>query len=105
MKEITPETPSGVVVATRFWRTPELLVIPDPLRLSVFPGLAVLVNPAAPELKTISLTVVFADRETLDVLETLNVAMSAGPSGTVRGIQLAAVFQWSLRCLSGRYEL
>src|SRR5262245_9482978 len=102
---MTPEIPSGVEVAIRFWTIPELLMIPDPLRVSVFPGLAVMVNAAAPELKTISLTVVFADTEISVVLETPNVAMSAGPLGTVRGIQLAAVSQSLLIGLSRQVAL
>ena len=39
------------------------------------------------------LTSVFAEIETLVVFETANVAISAGPLGTVIGVQLAAVFQ------------
>ena len=80
-------------------------MIPDPLRLSVFPGLAVTVNPAAPELKTMSLTVVLAETETALILEKPNVAISAGPSGTVRGIQLPAVSQSLLIGLSRQVAL
>jgi len=64
-----------------------------------------MVNPVAPELKTISLTVVFADTEISVVLETPNVAISVGPSGTVRGIQLAAVSQSLLIELSRQVAL
>ena len=39
------------------------------------------------------LTSVFAEIETLVVFERANVAISAGPFGTVIGVQLAAVFQ------------
>ena len=80
-------------------------MIPDPLRLSLFPGLAVTVNPAAPELKTMSLTVVLAETETALILEKPNVAISAGPLGTVRGVQLAALFQSPLIGLSRHVAL
>jgi hypothetical protein len=38
-------------------------------------------------------TTVFAERETLVVFESVNVAVSAGPLGTVAGVQFVAVFQ------------
>ena len=38
-------------------------------------------------------TVVISEIEILVVLETPKVAMSAGPLGTVAGVQLAAMFQ------------
>ena len=39
------------------------------------------------------LTAIFAEIETFVVLERANVAVSAGPLGTVIGVQLAAAFQ------------
>jgi hypothetical protein len=39
------------------------------------------------------LTSVFTEMETLVVFERANVAISAGPFGTIIGVQLAAVFQ------------
>jgi len=43
--------------------------------------------------KVMVLTSVFAEMETLVVFERPKVAISAGPLGTVIGVQLAAVFQ------------
>ena len=56
-------------------------------------GLAVIVNALAPELKTMPLTSVNNERETPITFETANVAVSAGPLGTVLGVQFVAVFQ------------
>ena len=55
--------------------------------------LTVIVNALAPGLNTILSTSVKAKIETPLLLETANVATSAGPFGTVAGVQLAAVFQ------------
>src|SRR5690349_16417851 len=74
---------------------PELLVIPLPLTVKSALVAVVMVKGLAPELNTIPLTSVKLKIccEILVVLETPNVATSAGPSGTVAGVQFAAVFQ------------
>src|ERR1043166_1224053 len=62
---------------------------------------AVMVKALAPGLKIISPIVVLAESETLVVLETSNVAVSAELLGTVGGVQFVAVFQsllLGLRC-------
>src|SRR5215470_16968774 len=53
----------------------------------------VIVNALAPGWKVIPFKVILDDGETLVVLEAANVAISERPSGTVAGVQLAAVFQ------------
>src|SRR5262245_49128233 len=59
----------------------------------VVPG-TVILKALAPGLKTIAATSVeAAERVTPVVFERLKVATSAGPSGTVGGVQFAAVFQ------------
>ena len=78
---------------TKFWVTPELFVIPAPLKVSPARVEAVKVKAAAPRAKTISLTSVAAEIEIAPWLEAAKVAMSPGPFGTVAGVQLAAVFQ------------
>ena len=89
--------PHPQTAVTKFCATPELFVMPAPLRLNMDPSmddaLAVIVNALAPALNTMPLTSVMAERETLVVLEKANVAVSEGPLGTVAGIQLRAVFQ------------
>ena len=44
-------------------------------------------------MNVITLTSIFAESETLVVLERPNVAVSADPLGTVAGVQFVAVFQ------------
>ena len=56
-------------------------------------GLTVIVKALAPELKTIPSTSVVAERDTPVVFERANVAVSAGPLGTVMGVQFVAVCQ------------
>ena len=56
-------------------------------------GLAVIVNALAPALNTMPFTSVLAERESAVFVDVLNVAVSDGLLGTVRGIQLFAVFQ------------
>ena len=55
---------------------PELFVMPTPLMVNVNVGLAVIVNALAPELNTMPLTSVLAERETPVVFERANVAVS-----------------------------
>lgn len=90
---ITPRLPRSSAAAPKFCMIPELLVIPTPLIVSVNVGLAVMINLLAPGLKTMLLASVLAERKTPVVFEMSNVAVSAGPLGTVFGVQLAAVFQ------------
>ena len=52
-----------------------------------------IVNALAPVLNTIPFTSVTAEIETATVFDKPKVAVSAGPLGTVAGVQLAAVFQ------------
>ena len=72
---------------------PELFVIPAPLIVREFVGVELTTKPLAPELKTIPLTSLAVESETLVMLETPKVAVSLGPSGTLFGVQLRAVFQ------------
>ena len=77
----------------KFCVIPELFAIPVPLMVSARRGLGLIVKALAPELKTIALTSVFAEGARLVVFEEAKVALSAGPLGTVFGVQLRAVFQ------------
>jgi len=54
---------------------------------------ALIENALALASKTIPSTSMFALIETPDLFETLKVAVSAGPLGTVAGVQLPGVFQ------------
>ena len=67
--------------------------MPAPLIVREFVGVELTTKPLAPELKTMPLTSVAAESETLVMLETPKVAVSLGPLGTVDGVQLPAVFQ------------
>ena len=67
--------------------------MPVPLRVIARLGLAVMVYAEAAEVNLMPLTSVFAEIETLVVLERAKVAVSVDPLGTVAGVQLAAVFQ------------
>src|SRR5262245_48889643 len=85
--------------AIRVCVTPELLMIPAPLMVRVTSvcaaaGLAVMVKLLAVGVKTISDTsVLAAENSRLVILEPANLATSAGPLGTVSGVQLAGLFQ------------
>ena len=70
---------------------PELFMIPASLIVNVkpLPALpAVIVKASAPALNTMPLTSVSAERKTLVVAETPNVAVSADPLGTTFPVQL-----------------
>jgi hypothetical protein len=71
--------------------------------VKAFVGVELMTKAFAPELKTMLLTSVLAENETLVVLETPKVAVSLGPLGTVDGVQLPAVFQSPLAGL--RFQL
>ena len=74
--------------------TPERLVIPVPLIVkNRNVGFALMEKLGAPGLNTISSTSVSLEIETFVAEDEPNVAVSAGPLGTVVGDQLAAVFQ------------
>src|SRR4030095_6297200 len=80
--------------------TPEVFVIPKPLRMSELSlpcaldnGLTVMVKALAPGSKIIPSTIVFDETKTSVVLEKAKVAISATPFGTVVGVQLVDVFQ------------
>ena len=90
---IAPRLPNPATAVTSFCVIPELFVIPTPLMVKPNVGLAVIVNALAPALNTMPLTSVLSETETPVVLEDANVAVSAGLVGTVRGVQLFAVFQ------------
>jgi hypothetical protein len=78
----------------KVWVTPELLVMPVPLRVSVRPELTVMkYGFVAAGVKMMPLTSVSSEIETAVVLERPNVAVSAAPLGTPFGVHLAAVFQ------------
>jgi hypothetical protein len=79
---------------TKFCSTPELFVMPAPLKLKVKPGLGLIVNALAPGLKTIPFTSVLADTLTPVRLLVANVAVSDCAFGTVFGVQFVAVFQF-----------
>ena len=69
---------------TKFWMIPELFVMPTPLMVNVgkTTGL-VIVNALAPGLNTMPLTSVVDEMTGRLILEVANVAVSAGPLGTV----------------------
>lgn len=82
----------------KFCATPELFVMPEPsnsnCRKPKFSGGArVIVNGLAPALKVMPFTLVSAEREIAVLLLVANVAVLAGASGMVAGVQLAAWFQ------------
>ena len=85
------DPPEGA--ATKFCIVPESFVMPTPLRVSVKPGLAVIVKLLAPGAKVMPSTVVFAEIEMAVVFEVAKVAVSADPLGAVAGVQFVAVFQ------------
>jgi hypothetical protein len=77
-------------LTTKFCTIPELFVMPTPLMVitGTAAGLLAIVNALAPGLNTMPLTSVFAERKTLVVEETPNVAVSADPLGTTVPVQL-----------------
>src|SRR5437762_11892405 len=75
----------------KVWVTPELLVMPVPLRVNCCEQ--VMVNGLAPALNTIPLTSIGPESEILVMLDVLKVAVSTGPLGTVLGVQLSGSFQ------------
>ena len=93
LKLMLPWLPAPSMVVTKFCVVPELFVMPTPLIVSVSIGGAVIVKALAPGLNWMPLTSVGSEMEMPVVLETPNWAVSAGPFGTVAGVQLAAVFQ------------
>jgi hypothetical protein len=95
---IVPTLPDRSMFVLNCWVTPELFVMPTPLTVRVVAGLGTMKNEVGcgTELKTISLTSVSADIETWLIEEEPNVAISAGPFGTVMGDQLGALFQLPL---------
>ena len=79
---------------TKFWVTPELLMIPAPLRSRVVFGEMVIVyGEVAFSVKVIVPTSVLAESEGLSTLERSKTAAAPEPLGTAAGFQLAAVFQ------------
>lgn len=93
VNDMTPSLPAPSLAVTKFCMVPELFVMPMPLIVSVSTGGAVIVNALAPAWKTMLLTSVLSELETPVILEDANVAVSAGPLGTVWGVQFGAVFQ------------
>ena len=79
-------------VATKFCAACELFITPLPAKLKK-PSGQLNVNALEFALKTILSTWMLPDKDILVVLETPKVAMSAGPLGTVAGVQFAEVFQ------------
>jgi hypothetical protein len=69
---------------------PALLIVST---IAPFAGLGVMVNALALGLNTMLFTSTDAVIETSVLLEILKVAMSAGPLGTVAGVQLAGLLQ------------
>jgi hypothetical protein len=69
--------------------------MPTPLSVKEKVALAVIVNGLAPALNTMPLTSVLAEMKGALFCDLSNVAVSAGPLGTVIGVQFRAVFQFS----------
>ena len=76
-----------------FCTTPELLVMPAPLKKDRNAEPTSIVKALAAESKTRPSRVTSLERDTLVILEVENVAISVRPLGTVCGVQLAGVFQ------------
>src|SRR3984893_5635974 len=95
LKDSVPKFPELSTEVTKFWVTPELLVIPTPLMVNVNVAGTVMVKglAAAFALNTMPFTSVLADIETLVLLDEAKVAVSVGPLGAVAGVQLPGVFQ------------
>src|SRR5437867_2656273 len=79
----------------KFCTIPELFVMPAPLMVNVgeVPGTFMIVNALAPGLNTMPLSSALNAMKGRVLLEDANVAVSAGPFGTVVGVQLVAVNQ------------
>src|SRR5713101_3318459 len=90
---IVPKLLASSTGATKFCMIPELFVMPTPLMVNVNMGLAVIVNALPPELNTVPLTSVLADRDTVVISEVAKKAVSDGPLGGPPAVQLPAVFQ------------
>src|SRR6516165_2121304 len=86
-------TTPAKIEQTKFWATPELFIIPMPLIVNSWSLAMLILKGLAPVLKITSLTSTDDETKTLVCCESPNVAMSSGPSGTVFGVQLSAVFQ------------
>ena len=69
------------------------MLTPAPLIVRVTFGSTEMVKALAPAVKSIALTSTDRRNEIAVMLETLKVATSDGPLGTVAGVQLVAVFQ------------
>ena len=94
-KRIIPTRFDASTAVTKFCAAPELFVMPTPLMVNVKAGRAVMVKGLrrAFESNTMPLTSVLAEIERSVVLDKSKKAVSAGPLGTVAGVQFAAVFQ------------
>ena len=79
----------------KFCTIPELFVMPAPLMVNVgeVPSAFMIVNALAPGLNTMPLSSALNAMKGRVLLEEANVAVSAGPFGTVVGVQLVAVNQ------------
>ena len=95
MNKIAP-APLLLSLVAKFCVMPEPLLTPVPLIVRVTPGRAEMVKALAPAVKSIAFTSTEPKMVTAVELETLNVATSDGPFGTVRGVQLLAWFQPSV---------
>jgi hypothetical protein len=83
-----------LTVVAKFCVTPELFVIPTPLRVNAAAGGVVMVfGRVAAELKMMPFSWVLDDSEMECTNDPLKVAVSAGPLGIVAGLQLLAAFQ------------
>jgi hypothetical protein len=71
---------------------PELFVTPMPSMIKTWDA-ELIVKALAPELNTMALTSVTAERETAVLVDVAKVAVSEGPLGIVAGVQLPASFQ------------
>src|SRR5438876_8372399 len=80
---------------TKLCTITELFVMPAPLMVNVgeFPSAFMIVNALAPGLNTMPLSSALNAMKGRVLLEDANVAVSAGPFGTVVGVQLVAVNQ------------
>ena len=89
-----PKAP--LTLTTKFWVTFELepFVIPTPLMVKMRAGLVTMPKEVDdPGLKTTPFTSVLAESETEVRSDTLKVAVSAAPLGTVPALQFPAAFQ------------
>ena len=95
---MVPSLPDALASVLKFWTTPELLVIPTPLTVSLSVGVMVTVKGVrcASGVNTMLFTSVLAETEMFEMEDDSKVAVSNGLSGTMAGDHLSGVFQFPL---------